>query len=86
MKNTIKKAAALTLTLAFAFGINVGLNTALDSDVLDFIFTGSSDTTIQQSEQYASGNSMLPPNSPRPRDLEPKKDEDDEPGEEGPQT
>jgi len=65
MKATLKKVAALTLTLAFAFGINAGLNSAMDSDALDSLFSGSS----TQTEIYASGNAMLP-DSPRPRDLE----------------
>jgi hypothetical protein len=68
MKSTLKKVAALTLTLVFAFGINVGLNSAMESDVLDFLFSNSSSTTIEQSEIYASGNTMLPPAYPRPRD------------------
>ncbi len=73
MKATLKKIAALTLTLTLAFGINVGLNAALDSDALDFLFFGSTNTTIEQSEVYASGNSMLP-DSPDPRDRNKDKD------------
>ncbi len=70
MKAALKKIAALTLTLVLAFGINVGLNSAMDLDVLDFLFSGNSDTTIEQSEVYASGNTMFP-DAPHPRDLEP---------------
>jgi hypothetical protein len=70
MKTTLKKVAALALTLVLAFGINVGLNSAMDSDVLDFLFSNSSSTTIEQSEIYASGNTMLPPLPPRPREMD----------------
>lgn len=66
MKGTLKKLAALTLTLVFAFGINIGLSSALDSDILDFLFTNSSATVIQQSELYASGNTMFP-DGPKPK-------------------
>jgi hypothetical protein len=65
MKATMKKIAALTLTLVFAFGINVGLNSAMDSDILDFLFTNSSPNTIEQTELLASGNNMIP-DAPRP--------------------
>lgn len=67
MKATLKKVAALALTLVFAFGINVGLNSAMDSDALDFLFSNSS--TVEQTEVYASGNSMLP-DPPRPGNRE----------------
>ncbi len=73
MKATLKKIAALTLTLAFAFGINAGLNSAMDSDALDSLFSGNS----SQTEIYASGNTMLP-DSPHPRDLERDKEDDEE--------
>jgi hypothetical protein len=63
MKATLKKIAVLSLTLVFAFGINIGLSSALDSDILDSLF--GSDTAVQQSEIYAHGNSMVP-DSPRP--------------------
>lgn len=73
MKDTLKKIAALTLTLALAFGINVGLNSAMESDSLDFLFPGSSNSTIEQSQSFASGNTMLP-SAPDPRERPKEKD------------
>jgi len=74
MKASLKKIAALTLTLTLAFGINVGLNSAMDSDAFDFLFSGSTNT-IEQSEIYASGNSMLP-DAQDPRERNKEKDPD----------
>lgn len=67
MKDTLKKIAALALTLALAFGINIGLNSAMESDNLDFLFPTGSNATIDQGQLLASGNTMLP-SAPDPRD------------------
>jgi hypothetical protein len=74
MKDTMKKIAALTLTLVFAFGINVGLNSVMESDTFDFLFSSGSNTTIDQSQSLASGNTMLP-SAPDPRDRAKEKEE-----------
>ncbi len=76
MKDTLKKIAALTLTLALAFGINIGLNSAMESDNLDFLFPIGSNATIDQGQLLASGNTMLP-SAPDPRDRNKEKEKEE---------
>jgi hypothetical protein len=71
MKNFGKKIIAITATLAFAFTINIGLSSAMDSDILDWFLFGQSNNSIDKYENYdiSSGNGMVP-SAPRPRDLD----------------
>jgi hypothetical protein len=71
MKNIVKKIIAITATLVFAFTINVGLSSAMDTDILDWLLFGKNNAPIEQLENdhLSSGNAMVPV-APRPKDLD----------------
>jgi hypothetical protein len=71
MKNVAKKIIAITATLVFAFTINVGLSSAMDTDILDWLLFGKNNTSTNniEKDQFTSGNGMIP-SAPRPRDLD----------------